>query len=359
MADSDPIPRLTIGADVGDGATHLVALASDSGEILSEAKLATTREALVEWFAGRDRARVALEVGSQSRWIGELLRSLGHEVFVANPRQVRLIGQSVSKTDRADAERLAMLARVDTRLLHPVVHRREDMQRDLVVLRARDLLVRSRTRLVNHVRGTVKAAGGRLPSCAATYFARRAREGLPEQLAPALVPLLDQVEALTTQIRVYEQQVEQLSRERYPATLRLRQVPGVGPLTALAFVLTLEDPTRFKPARSVGPFLGLTPRNRMSGKIAPQLRITKAGDAYLRRLLVLGARHLLGSPHAPDTDLRRWGLRLAERGGKNARKRATVAVARKVAVLLVRLWASGEDYEPRRNSAPDSGEAKQ
>ena len=353
MADSEILPRLTIALDVGDRSSQLVVMDSVTGEVLAESKVPTTRKALEERFRGQ-RARVVLEVGPQSRWISELLERCGHQVLVANARRVRLISESDTKSDRNDAMRLAMLARVDPRLLHPIVHRSQERQADLAVLRARDLLVRSRAQLIHHVRSSVKLAGGRLSSSSTPYFARKVREELPEHLAPLLLPLLDQINLLTEQIRSYDRQVERLSQERYPETLRLRQVPGVGPLTALAFVLTLEDPWRFKPARAVGPFLGLVPRSRMSGKVVPQLRITKAGDVYLRRLLVLGAHYLLG-PLAPDTDLRRWGLKLCERGGKAGKKRAVVAVARKTAVLLVRLWASGADYVALR--AEDAVEA--
>ena len=130
----------------------------------------------------------------------------------------------------------------------------------------------------------------------------------------------------------------------------LRQVPGVGALTALTYVLTLEDPARFADPRAVGSYLGLRPRQADSGDLSPQLHVTKAGDEMLRRLLVGAAHYILG-PFGPDTDLRRWGLGLAARGGKRGKRLAVVAVARKLSVLLLRLWATGEAYEPLRNAA--------
>ena len=131
----------------------------------------------------------------------------------------------------------------------------------------------------------------------------------------------------------------------------LKQVKGVGTLIALTFLLTLEDPHRFGKSRDVGGYLGLQPGRRNSGKSEPQLHISKEGDPYLRTLLVQGAQHILG-PFGVDCDLRRWGLKLAERGGKSGKKRAIVATARKLAVLLHHLWVSAEVYEPLHNSSP-------
>jgi len=152
-------------------------------------------------------------------------------------------------------------------------------------------------------------------------------------------------------LRFYDEKMEKLGSEQYPQTKLLRQVKGVGPITALAYVLTLENPQRFAQSRDVGPYLGLVPKQEDSGDNQPQLRITKMGDMMLRRLLVGSAHYILG-PFGPDTDLRRYGIRLSERGGKNAKKRAVVAVARKLAVLLHSLWVSGEVYEPLRHAPP-------
>ena len=135
----------------------------------------------------------------------------------------------------------------------------------------------------------------------------------------------------------------------YPETDLLRQVEGVGALTALAFVLTLENPERFAKSRSVGAYLGLEPAQDQSGDRDPQRHISKEGDEMLRKLLVGSAHYILG-PFGSDSDLRRHGEKIASRGGKNAKKRAAVAVARKLSVLLQRLWVTGEVYEPLRNA---------
>jgi transposase len=234
---------------------------------------------------------------------------------------------------------------LDPELLSPVHHRSPQAQADLAVLRSRDAIVRCRTLLINHARDLVKASGSRLPSCSADSFAHKVASDIPELLQPALAPLLDSIASLTQQIQAYDRTNEELCSERYPETKLLQKVSGVGSLTSLAFILTLENPDRFHKSREVGPALGLVPRRDQSGDQDPQLRITKTGDAYLRRLLVGSAQYILG-PFGPDCDLRRWGLTLAERGGKNAKKRAVVGVARKLAITLHHLWKTGEAYDP-------------
>lgn len=335
---------ITIGLDVSDRFTEACAI-DDEGAWVESWRIRTTKEALATGLDRYAGSRVVLEVGSHSPWMSRQLKDAGFDVIVANPRRVRLIAESDKKTDRFDAEHLARLGRVDPNLLSPVVHRGEAAQRDRVLLLARDGLVRSRTLLINQVRGFAKSLGARLPSSSSEAFAKRARAAVEQELFPGLPMMLRLIEQLTAEIRSMDKEVERLSREQYKETAQLRQIAGVGPLTALAFILTLEDATRFPNSRAVGAYLGLRPRQRESGGSRPQLRISKAGDALLRRLLVSAAQYILG-PFGPDSDLRRFGLRLAEHGGKSAKKRAAVAVARKLAVLLHRLWVTGEAYEP-------------
>ena len=217
------------------------------------------------------------------------------------------------------------------------------------MIRSRQALIGSRTQLVNHLRGAVKSFGARLPKCPARTFHKRVAEHIPEALRPALGPILEQIGALTQSIRQYDRKLEEISEEHYPETALLRQVEGVGPLTALAFVLTLEDPYRFEKSRSVGACLGLVPASDRSGERDAQKRISKEGDEMMRKLLVSGAHYVLG-PFGSDSDLRRHGEKIASRGGKNAKKRAVVATARKLSVLLHSLWVSGEVYDPLRNT---------
>jgi transposase len=333
-----------VGVDLGDKYSYL-AILDREGELIEEARLPSTPGAFQRKFRHLDPSRVALEVGSHSRWSSQVIKELGHEVLVANARKLRAIYTNPRKNDRADAEILARLARVDPELLSPIRHRSAQAQADLAVIRARAVLVRSRTGLINHVRGSVKTAGVRLPSCTAANFVRRVADRVPEELGTTLQPILALIEQLSQQIRAYAAEIERLGREAYPESQPLQAVSGVGALTALTFVLTLEDPRRFAKSRQVGPALGLVPRRDQSGDHEPQLRITKSGDAYLRQLLVNCAHYILG-PFGPECDLRSWGLKLAERGGKNAKKRAVIAVARKLAILLHHLWRSGETYDP-------------
>jgi transposase len=269
----------------------------------------------------------------------------GLEVLVGNARKLRLIWQSRLKSDTRDAVMLARIARFDRELLCPIQHRGEQVQMDLEIIRARDLLVHGRTQMVNHVRSVVKSMGERLPPASTAAFGNKAK--LPEVLNKALQPMLEMIRELTKTIHGYDLMIKDAAAKKYPETEQLTQVGGVGPLTALAYVLTLEEPERFAKSRMVGPYLGLVPRLDQSGQIDKQLRITKHGNGYLRRLLVGSAHYILG-PFGPDCDLRTFGLKLMQRGGKNAKKRAVVAVARKLAVLLHALWRSGQPYEPKR-----------
>lgn len=341
--------EMTIGLDLGDKFSHFCVL-DDAGEVLEEGRVATTTRGLSQRFASLAASRVALEVGTHSPWVDRLLSGMGHEVLVANARKLRLIYQNESKDDRRDAEHLARLARVDPRLLHPIRHRDGASQEAMAVLRSRRVMVEARAKLVNHVRGAVKSYGSRLKSCSTASFHKQAAHQIPDGLHAALDAVLEMIGDLTRKIRHSDQQIERLAEEQYPQTTLLRQVSGVGALTALWFVLTLGDPHRFRSSRHVGAYLGLRPRRSQSGDNDPELRITKVGDRELRRLLVTAAHYILG-PFGVDSDLRRWGLALAARGRKSAKKRAVVAVARKLAVLLHTLWITAEEYEPLRNSA--------
>ena len=338
---------LVIGLDVGSGHTHVCGL-DDSGAVVLVDRLPTREPGLRSWATKLPRSRIALEVGRESPWLSRLLAECGHEVIVANPRKVRLITNTDTKNDRLDAEKLARIARLDPALLYPVRHRREDTQATLAIIRSREIAVQTRTKLINSVRAQVRSFGSSLPSGHIWSFSSLI-EDVPEPLRSALAPLMELVGELNAQIRHYDELVAELAAEVYPETEVVQQIWGVGPLTALTFVLVLEEPHRFARSRDVGAYLGLKPRQDQSGDIDKQLSITKAGDRLLRRLLVQCAHRVL-CEGAPDTDLRRWGLQLAARGGRAAKKRALVAVARKLAVLMHHLWVTGEVYEPLRQA---------
>jgi len=346
---------LTIGMDLGDRFTYYCIL-DEAGEVMVEQKLPTTKQAMEHVFGAMPSSRVALETGAHSPWVSRQLTQLGHEVIVAHARNVRLIGESSRKAARLDARMLARLARLDPRLLSPVQHRSAEAQIHLTVIRARAALVGARTALVNAARGLAKSYGERLRKCGTQQVSKNLAAGLSAELRAALEPLLAEVASLNQRIAEYDRRIEQIATEVHPEVALLKQVKGVGTLIALSYVLTVGDPHRFRHSRDVGCYLGLRPGRRNSGHSQPQLHISKEGDGYLRTLMVQGAHYILG-PFGQDSDLRRWGLKLCERGGNNAKKRAVVAVARKLSVLLHRLWVGGEVYEPLRNHSGVAGAA--
>ncbi len=340
--------KLTIGLDLGDRWSFYCVL-DEAGKIILEQKVPTTPEAMKQTFSRVPQSRIALETGTHSPWASRLLTELEHEVIVAHAQKVQLITKSNRKDDRHDARTLARLARIDPELLGPVRHRSVQAQIHLTVIRARAELVSVRTALVNAARGLVKSYAERLPKCGTEQVSGELAAALSTELRDVLEPLLKEIESLNERIKEYDERMEKIAKEVYPEVSLLKQVKGVGTQIALTYVLTIEDPHRFLKSREVGCFLGLKPGRRNSGESEPQKGISKAGDRYLRTMMVQGAHYILG-PFGEDSDLRRWGQKLSERGGKNAKKRAAVAVARKLAVLLHRLWVSGEVYEPLRNS---------
>lgn len=338
------VEKLTIGLNLGDRRHHACIL-DEAGEILAEETIVNTRE-VPSAFCGRyPGATFIMETGMHSPWVSRLVSSLGHPVIVANARKLRAISQSQAKSDREDAQMLARLGRADPKLLCPIRHRREDTQRALVRLKVREALVRNRVNLINSVRFLLKSLGVFVsPSIKAMAFTRKVRAQLAAADAALVAALLTAVDAINAEIKKLDLELETLARERYPASERLRQIPGVGPLSALCFVLTLESPAHFAHARAVGAYLGLVPRRDQSGQSDKQLGITKAGHVQLRCLLVNCAHYILG-PFGPPCALRAAGERIAARGGKSAKKRAVIAVARKLAVTLLALWKTGADYQ--------------
>ena len=335
---------ITIGMDLGDK-FHIAVVFDSHGNELEIAKVINTKTRVRNFFNRYQYGTVAMEAGTHSPWISRLVNEMGLTVYVGNPRKLRLIWDSTDKSDARDARILGMVCRVEPRLLHPLRHRGRQAQADLATVKSRDMLMRTRAKLINHARGLIKSLGERLPKCSSASFAKRCETLVPDELQPALGSVFGTIHHLTEQIKEFDRKIELVSIERYPETQYLRQVSGVGPITALCFVLTIEDPKRFSKSRQVGSFLGLTPRQDQSGETDKQLSITKAGNTYLRKLLV-GCAHYIIGPFGPESDLRLHGLAICARGGKNAKKRAVVAVARKLSVLLHRLWATGEKYQP-------------
>ena len=339
--------KKVIGLDLGDKQNVAVVFEADGREHKAD-RVTNTKTAMTKYFSQHSGAVVVMEAGTHSGWVSRLLFDMGHDVRVGDPRKLRAIWDATNKSDERDARLLGLMYRLEPRLLHRIFHRGEKAQCDLAMVKSRQMLVETRTKLINHVRCVVKGTGERIKAYSAASFHKRARLEIPACLAPALLPIMDQIEQLTETIKSLDKKIEHVAKTEYPETQVLTQVGGVGTLTALAFVLTIEDVSRFQRSRDVGSYLGLTPKRDQSGSTDKQLPITKQGNTYLHSLLVSCAHYIMG-PFGKDCDLRRFGSRLAASGGKNAKRRAVVAVARKLSVLLHRIWANQSIYEPLRN----------
>jgi transposase len=344
MKQNNKISKITVGLDLGDR-RHRFCVVDDAGGIVEEGSVSNERVSLGGLSCRYPGAMMVLEAGCHSPWVSRYLEEQGCRVLVANPRKLRAIYHHERKSDRRDAEMLARIGRLDPALLYPVRHGTEEAQADLLRIKLRDSLVRARVALINSVRFTLKSLGYTVRNPSSERFHKVIEEGLPETLRQMIAPSVQALAELTTRVKVLEREINTLAQTKYPQTAQLQQIPGVGPITAVYFVLKIEDPSRFKNVRDVGAYAGLCPRRDQSGESDPQLRISKCGDAYLRRLLVSAAQYILG-PFGPESALRQYGLRLAAEGTARAKKRATVAVARKLAVLLLSLWKSQRPYQP-------------
>lgn len=336
--------RVTIGLDLGER-QHRFCVLGSRAEVVEEGTLGNERASLARLTTRYPGALAVMEAGAHSPWVSRYLEGLGWEVIVSNPRKVRAIYQHERKSDQRDALMLARIGRMDRALLYPVRHGKEEAQQDLLRIKLRDSLVRARVALINSVRFSLKSLGYSVRNPASERFHKVAMETLPEGIRQMIAPSVQAVAELSVRIAVLEREINVLTRSKYPQTHWLQQVPGVGAITALYFVLKIEDPKRFEHVRDVGAYVGLCPRRDQSGEKDPQLRISKRGDAYLRRLLVSAAQYILG-PFGPKSALRDYGLMLAADGTARARKRAVVAVARKLCVLLLSLWKNQTVYQP-------------
>src|ERR1035437_3173822 len=340
----------TIGLDLGDR-SHYVCVLEAAGQILHEGPLLNDRVALTRLLTNYPAATVALEAGTHSPWISRYLTGLGATVIVANPRKLHAISRHERKCDRRDAVMLARLVRADVALLHPLTHGTAQAQHDLLGLKLRDSLVRTRVNLINTVRFTLKSLGHAVGNPSSEAFHKNILTAVPADCLPVVQPVLAVLALLTEKIKTLERALVTRGKKASPVAQRLQQIAGVGPLTALCFVLKIGEPARFGRSRDVGPNLGLSPAPDQTGGTDKQLRISKCGDGLLRRLLVSAAHYVLG-PFGPPCALREHGQRLTGTGSAREKKRAVVAVARKLAVLLLSLWKHGTDYEPRATAAP-------
>lgn len=333
-----------IGMDLADK-NHKAVCLSEGGEVVDRSEVPGTAEGLRDFLSRFPGALLVVETGTHCRWISRLACELGHEVLVGNARKLRMIWGSSRKNDWNDAEMLARVARADRKLLCPIRLRGDKEQELMRLVKARDLLVRNRTGIVNSVRGFCKSEGSRLPKCSAESFARMEFE-VPACLRTVTKPLFALLRQLAQKIAFFDKVIAEKTRKLYPeASELLNSIAGVGPITTAAFLAAVEDPSTFGHARDAGPYFGLVPRQDQSGETDRQKRISKEGNAVVRRLLVTAANYIMG-PFGKDCDLRRHGMRIAERGGKNARKRAKVAVARKLAVVMLAMLKNQCPYRP-------------
>lgn len=336
---------IVVGVDLGDRSSVVSVLDVSTGEIVSESSVRTTPAAFEAHFRALRPCRAGMEAGTHSPWAARLLRSIGHEVVVAHPRRLRAISENVRKCDSSDAQTLARMVATPGLLAATRVRSEPDLSAQALV-RTRIALVRSRARLVLEARGLVKTAGGRLRGSDPEQLPRTAWDDAPTCVRDVVRVLLSGIADLTNRLAETDALVAKACAAR-PHVARLAKVYGIGELTALAFVLTVGEPHRFQDVRDAAAFLGLVPARDQSGARDRSLGISKQGDGEVRRLLVQCA-HVIMARRAPDSALRRFGLKTAARGGAGAKKKAAVAVARKLAVLLCSLWKSGEAYEPLR-----------
>lgn len=338
-----------LGMDMSDRSL-VVSLRQPDGTVAQSMTLPLTRDLLSLYLRSVKDLRpvVAFETGTHSNWVYDLVKELGFDrIIVADARMLKMIYQSDKKCDRVDSETLARFAQACPELLHATQPRGEQARRDRRLLSARHIAVQARTKVITHIRGLVKATGARLKSCDADDFVDL-RDTVPADLVEVLDPVFEAIRKLDEAIGIYDELVEKRCKDD-PVIAQLTQITGVGNITALAFVSCIENPARFKKNRTVGAFVGLCPRVDKSGEIERQLGITKRGDGYLRQLLVSSAQTILRKS-SPATDLKRLGHKIATRGGKKAKRHAAVAVARKLAVLMLVLWKTGDKYEPLRNT---------
>lgn len=330
------------GLDVSE--KHIQICEIDVDDVVSEGRIATSDKKLREYFEGRAARRIVIEMSSHTRWITELLRSFGHEVLVVDPRRMKLVSGTLYKDDTLDAQTLAMLARDAPRLLKTVPLRDIEHQRLLTMVRARATAVEGRTRIINAIRGMLKPYGYRVPRSSHSVLATYLWSEVEAPILRLIEPLMVLLETFDGQIARYDQEAERILPQLPPNARQLREIPGVGPLTVLYFVAIIGDPNRFAKSRDVGPYLGLCRRRDDSGEYQSELGITKAGDRYMRALLANCVSHIMG-PFGKDSDLRDWGLKKLGGATRVEKKKMKVALARKLAVLLLTLWKSGKPYD--------------
>jgi transposase len=333
-----------IGMDVHKQETQ-VCIEDTTGTVVLEQRIRTTPERFTALLCGRPRARILLEAATESEWVAQHLETLGHEVIVADPNYAAMYATRSRrvKTDRRDARTLADACRLGA--YHPA-HRTSAAQRAVrAKLAVREALVQTRTRYLSVIRALLRREGIRVPSGSAAAFPRRLRQvAVAPTQAAVVAPLVELLAPLNAAIAAADARVaRRLAAD--PVARRLATTPGVGPVTAVAFVATLDDVTRFARPGQVAAYLGLVPRERSSGERQRRGAVTKAGNKRLRWLLVQAAWGVWRDRHAASQPLRSWAVALAARRGKGV---AGVALARRLAGILFALWRDGTTFDPAR-----------
>jgi transposase len=333
-----------IGIDIGDK-INFVCILNNKGEILFRKEISNTKEDMREYFQSIEKASIVFEVGSHSPWISRLLIADGHDVFICNPRKLAAVSQNLKKSDEEDSLMLAQLLLTGKHLLSQVHHANEDKMRDFLLIKSRKALVKCRTILINTSRGVVKSFGERIsPNLTANAFHKYAGDSLTSESNEKIKDLIEVIGKTTEQILLYEKNIDTLIQNKYPVAQLLQSINGVGPLTSLTYVLTIDDPKKFPNSRTVGAFLGLVPRRDQSGNKDKQLPITKAGSKLLRSLLINCANYIL-SEKGEDNQIKRFGLKIRGDGtSKTKNNKAKVAVARKLSVIMHKLWITNKPF---------------
>lgn len=336
-------PTTTVGLDIGDRRITAFVIEPTGDGRLEE--LSATIAGMTEFFNDLPNASlIAMEATTNSVWIDDLADSLGHLPIVATPARLNDLYPKRNRDDQSDAERLARIAQVDPMILLPVEHRSRQMEQDYTLFQARERLVEHRTALNNFVKNKAKSFGARLPGGRPENLPRVGRDNLPASVLEVVEGTLNEMESLNAEIKRYDKLIKKAA-VRYPVVKDLlTSIPGVGTSTALIYVLALQDWRRFPGTREVKSFLGLAPRLKRSEDRKRELGYITSHPIARRYLIQAASYHLW--MHKQETDLQKWGRRLADRKGEDGRKIAQFSTAGKIAGLLWRLWKDGMLYMP-------------